>query len=167
MKYTIITLLVSFGITHCAKAQIQQVKHVVCNGGNINLGPTYTSFSVVGQLAASEFSNGSFSGSIGYLDVSDNNPYSVSKIEYANLLFKVYPNPSSGEVWVDFKTDNANEILLSVNNAIGENIYRKNFTKTDSHHVLLKKELFLVAGVYTVTIHHENSMYTQKITIIK
>lgn len=145
----------------------QQIKHVVSNGGGIKYGATYTSFSVVGQLAASEFSTGTYSGSIGYLDNSDNNPNAIAQTAKQHGLMTVYPNPSSGDVWVDFNIGNKNKIVLRVMNTMGQNLYQNEYSNTNSHHIVLQKVLFKAPGLYTIVVNHDENIYFQKITITK
>lgn len=145
----------------------QQIKHVVSNGGDIKYGATYTSFSVVGQLATSEFSTGTYSGSIGYLDISDNNPNTVSKLAPKDSKFNVYPNPSSGDVYVEYNADGVTEIILSVTDDIGKRIFLEKYSITNGRKILLSKEIFRIPGEYIITIKEENINSIQKLIIVK
>lgn len=162
-------MFIALGIIMLPKTNAigQQIKHVVCNGGNIKSGATYTSFSVVGQLAASEFSTGTYSGSIGYLDNSDNNPNSVSKLAPKDSKFNVYPNPSSGDVYVEYNADGVTEIILSVTDAVGKRIFLDKYSIANGRQILLSKEIFRIPGEYIITIKDGNINSIQKLIIVK
>lgn len=148
-------------------AQTKQLKHVLSSGGDISNSSAYISFSVIGQLAASEFSTGNYSGTIGYLDISDNDPNSVLLTDKNNALFRVLPNPSMSDVFLDFKTDDNDEFMVVILNTIGTKVYEQSYQRNINNRYLLKANIFPVSGNYTVNIYHRNNNYSQKLSIIK
>lgn len=167
MKYVIMPLLSLLTTVQYVIAQTEQVKHVICNGGSINAGTSYTSFSVVGQLAASEFSTGSHSGTIGYLDASDNDPNSVLLTNESAPLFRISPNPSTSDVFIDFETNDKDEFVVVILNNAGVKVYERSYQRNANNRYLLNANIFPVTGNYTVNIHHRNNNYSQKLSIIK
>lgn len=158
------------GLLLCAlasNAQTQQIKHVACTGGDITSNGVYSSISVVGQLAASEFSKGSYSGSIGYLDNGDIVPNNIPAINNEHSSFRVYPNPSSGDIWVDCKTEVGERLFLIVTDAVGKRIFQEMYPASNNHHVLLSGTLFPAAGIYHISVQLSTTVHTEKLTVIK
>lgn len=80
--------------------------------------------------------------------------------------FEVYPNPSKGLVTVSFKIKESSEILISVNNMLGESIY--NSEKQNVKSGTLKIDLSGVKdGIYIFSIKTGNHVITKRISIIQ
>lgn len=143
-----------------------QVKYVVCSGGDISQNNGYTSFSVVGQLAASRFSNGAYSGTIGYLDDSDNDPNSIPKVENTLTGVKIYPNPTSDDVYIEFTAD-VRKLVVAVYNVSGQVVFQKTYTEIKEKRIVLSKETFSVPGTYNINIDAGSKHLSSKIIVIK
>lgn len=143
-----------------------QVKYVVCNGGNISQNNGYTSFSVVGQLAASKFVNGSYSGTIGYLDDSDNDPSSIQKVENTLSGVNIYPNPTNADVFIEF-VDDINDLFVVVTNISGQIVFQRKYPKIKEKHIVLSKQTFDVPGIYNINMDNGKKHFSSKIIVIK
>lgn len=160
------TVILLLGTVLC-KAQTSLQKFVLANGGNIKTNGNYTSISVVGEMAVSEYSNGNYSGTIGYLDNTDNDPLSIDKIVLENMIVDLYPNPTKGDTWVKLSLPNTNKVILRVFNNIGISVFEEHYSNSKSHMLKLQKEIFSLSGVYLIEISSNNVKTTRQLTVIK
>ncbi len=87
-------------------------------------------------------------------------------LEEINLLnsISVYPSPSNGEVTIDFNGNNANDVDVTVFNAIGQAVLTSRYAVlTDSRIVLNLSGL--AAGVYAIEISNGGERTTRKVII--
>jgi hypothetical protein len=163
----ILTLSIILSSLFSAFAQPQQIKHVSAIGGSIKKGTIYTSFSVVGQLANSEFSNGVYSGSIGYLDNGDNDPTNISSLIDNRHNIEIYPNPSTGNISIKIKTEISSPVTITVINSAGVLIFSKEYPANNSSLILLQGEMFAISGIYSIGINSEYLSVVRQITVIR
>lgn len=104
-----------------------QLQTIFANGGQIKTNGQFTSVSVVGEMAVSGF-NGTFSGTIGYLNKEDSlGTVSGLKEYYSKNSFIVYPNPNKGEFTLSFDEQQIESVSLILLNALGEQVYETDF----------------------------------------
>lgn len=161
--FFLVSMIILFNNVSVAQTQ---VKYVVCSGGDISQNNGYASFSVVGQLAASRFLNGAYSGTIGYLDDSDNDPNSVPKVENILTRIKVYPNPTTDDVYIEF-TPEMKEVIVSVTNTSGQVVFQKKYSEINDRRIVLTKETFIVPGTYNINIDAGAKHHSTKIIVLK
>lgn len=166
MKYLLL-LLTAVAINTFAAAQTYyHQKHVLANGGSISKTSNYSSFCVVGQLAASEFSTNAYNGTIGYLNREDNTT-SISVVESNKLKIAVYPNPSSGDVNIDINTVIKDRVLITITDVSGRSIYKNEVDINSFRKITINKNAFVSSGTYTIQFSSSQGISSQKIVIIE
>ncbi len=159
----LILLLMLMNIAH---AQIIQTKNVLSLGGNIH-SSVYTSYAVIGQIANSKFSKNFYSGTIGYLDDSDNEPNEVTSVEKGNYKIEIYPNPSDREVYIDWNQLENTPVEIIVVNSLGVVLFQKNYENNKQHNIQLPKETFNTSGTYFVHLKFSNRSISKNFVIIR
>lgn len=86
---------------------------------------------------------------------------SENDIQIYENLFSVYPNPSTGQIRIQFQNPNLNSVLQVLNN-IGEIIYSENL---DSTTTIKELNVQLAAGIYMVHVVNSKSTSTKKLII--
>jgi Pregnancy-associated plasma protein-A/Secretion system C-terminal sorting domain len=90
-------------------------------------------------------------------------PVGLDEIILLNSI-SVYPSPSSGEVTIDFNGNNANDVDVTVFNAIGQAVLTSRYAVlTDSRIVLDLSGL--ASGVYAIEISNGGERTTRKVVI--
>ena len=94
----------------------------------------------------------------------DLTPFGVNELQ-ARTTFKLYPNPSEGEIQIDLSQIEANSLELSVYGISGKKVFGK---KIADRNTISKNSLdlsFLKAGTYMVNIIGNQKVYHQKLII--
>jgi hypothetical protein len=90
-------------------------------------------------------------------------PVGLDEINLLNSI-SVYPSPSNGEVTIDFNGNNANDVDVTVFNAIGQAVLTSRYAVlTDSRIVLDLSGL--ASGVYAIEISNGGERTTRKVVI--
>lgn len=165
MKITIILAGLLLAVLS-SDAQTNQVKSVMSNGGNIKKGGTFESFSVVGQLANSEYSKGFVSGTIGYLDFNDNFTSGILISSTDKLNVKIYPNPSSGDVYIEPDKSLKGFLSIRVLNITGV-VLSDQLYNLVSIPTILDRTIFPTSGLYIIHVSHDSSSHTEKLSILR
>lgn len=114
-RLIIFGMVLLFSISSNAQQHIQTV---MANGGKISGNGSYSSISVIGEMAVSSFSSSGYSGNIGYLNITDSLGV-VSSINYEeDDYLSVYPNPSSGVFYL--QSSISLNGVLRMTNVLGE-----------------------------------------------
>ncbi|MBL7765945.1 MAG: PKD domain-containing protein [Chitinophagaceae bacterium] len=77
----------------------------------------------------------------------------------------VYPNPSTGQFYIDLKTLNRDEISISLVDLKGAMIFRKNYSNPDQ--ILHLDAGAFSAGTYLLRIASGDKIYVQRLSIVK
>lgn len=165
MKKFLYTISIILGSFYFANSQTSQSQFVVSNGGGIEKSSVYTSFAVVGELAVSKFSNSTISGTTGYLTEEDSSTTTSILENSRNIEIFVYPNPTSGEIFIDYKSSDIKVKSVRVINSIGEVHIHKNFDDGIEGVINLNQDNILSSGVYYIQILSEGYFKTAKIII--
>ena len=81
--------------------------------------------------------------------------------------FNIYPNPSNGDFNINVRQMDINNMSLTVNNILGEQVYKfvdKNISVNDNIHIDLNNNSI---GVYYVNIKFDNHFVNKKIILSK
>ena len=108
---------------------------------------------------AEEFENG--------IDDNCNNVIDegFSYINNINLIdVIIYPNPSGGRFTIKLQNWESNEILVKVDNSIGEEIYLRQFFNTQSIEIKLPESF---SGIAIMTIFDESNMISKVLYILE
>jgi|GEM_PF-5439686 len=77
--------------------------------------------------------------------------------------FVIYPNPSNGEIFVNFKTEkNLSELYLNIMDVTGKSVYQKNYNTLVSEKIDLSH---FPKGIFIVTIKSELGIETKKVVL--
>ena len=91
------------------------------------------------------------------LTLNKPNPIGVAEIS-------LYPNPNTGEFFVNFKKAKPGKYGLSIKDALGKQVYRKEFSKYANFQEYIN--LNNVAGYFIVTIYYKNAIINRLPVII-
>lgn len=163
-KYLVFGVLILGGIIK-SDAQVQQTKNVISFGGGIAKNGTYTSHSVIGEMVVGQFSTGSYSGSIGFLDTDDSLALGLNFLEKSNQQILIYPNPASGDIWVNLLPINSSPLTVTVTNSIGICLFYMEYIGLEPRPILLDKSIFPVSGIYIVSVASEVGIVTNKLVV--
>jgi len=86
----------------------------------------------------------------------------VSNLDYQ--LFKVYPNPTTGIVNLEFASGKGHKTVVSVTSLVGAEIFRKEMVDVAKFQIDLSNQ---VSGVYLLKISNDNRQYIRKIVFRK
>lgn len=89
------------------------------------------------------------------------NPNKIKKIKAFD--FSVYPNPNNGSFQIAYNA--TGKVSVKVYNSLGQVRYNKTYTDWKSNENIRLNDL--TAGIYFVTIEHNDETSTQKVSIIK
>lgn len=151
MKYILMTGLLVGYIAIFGQSP-KHLKTLVSTGGSVGGGYSISQVSAVGEFAVSSFNTGYYSGNIGYLDAVDTLVYSgLEDLGKTNMVFNVFPNPSSGDVQIEFRTDNSDKnYRLRLNNLMGELV--SEYAIEEGYFTINKNLLPASGGVFLVNI---------------
>ena len=92
-------------------------------------------------------------------------PPAVSSIvdEEFDKLFKIYPNPSDGNLFIVSSTDFSSNDLFSVKDILGKNVFETNFTNQASTQSIDLS--FLEPGSYLVSYETEEFRFSRSLII--
>ncbi len=79
-------------------------------------------------------------------------------------LFKVYPNPTTGTLTVEFTQNPIKKTEISISNMVGAVVFRKEIADVAKVQIDLSNQ---VSGVYLLKIVKDNQQYFSKITLEK
>lgn len=79
-------------------------------------------------------------------------------------LFKIYPNPTTGNVTIEFTKNTSNKIEISVLNMIGTEVYRSELDEANKFQMDLSNQ---VGGIYIVRITTGTRQYSRYIVLKK
>lgn len=148
-------------LTH---GQISQYQSVLVNSGGYGEGTNITSYSVIGEVVVGEFSNTQFSGSFGFLNVDDSMTTAGIK-EPPIKNYKIYPNPTTNNVIIEFEQPTVQNTTLKVTNILGKEIFSKSASFGAD---LIDIDLTgYEDGLYFITIITNISYFTERIILRK
>jgi alpha-tubulin suppressor-like RCC1 family protein len=125
---------------------------------------TTTDLWTAGRGLEGQLGVGSFTNSNVIVQVTcPTTPLGTNEMSTANMETRVYPNPTHNSVSLDFTTQNAEKITLTVSNILGQIINQRTVTSTSG----LQTETIDLSnqanGLYFVIVTTENATYTSKI----
>lgn len=85
-----------------------------------------------------------------------------------NYLTNIYPNPSGGEINIEFEIESSTHIQLDLYNSIGQHVLNISNTKFESglHHIKLNtKDYRIEEGIYEVKIETKLGVNSKKIIV--
>ena len=83
-----------------------------------------------------------------------------------HLNYNIYPNPSSGDVFVELQLENDADVEIRVFNAIGQLISTDLLSHISSHRYVLTSSQY-AGGIYYVHLLTAEQMFVNKISIVK
>lgn len=95
-------------------------------------------------------------------------PVSINNVQNEQQKVEVYPNPSDGNINIDFNLENQENVEISVYNTSGQkiiNLTSKLFTQ--GHHTLSYDIGYLPEGVYFISLTSNTSKKTMKVILNK
>ena len=91
-------------------------------------------------------------------------PYSgINQILSDHIV--IYPNPSTGKVYIYFTWGKPDKAIIDVLNIIGETITMKEIPKITNRNVYEIDLSTITRGIYFIRIYHQNQMVVKKIII--
>ncbi len=91
-------------------------------------------------------------------NISNNRTTSIKKTEAA---FNVYPNPTNGNLTINFTNSTTEKVNVKVISVLGEEVYNETFTQTnDNHNIDLSK---YESGIYLMQITTNNTTIIKRI----
>jgi len=93
------------------------------------------------------------------------NAIGIGEIENS-LYYNIYPNPSSGDVFVELQLENDADVEIRVFNAIGELISFDKLIHISDYRYLINCSEY-AGGIYYVHLLTEQEMFVNKISILK
>ncbi|MBL4709139.1 MAG: T9SS type A sorting domain-containing protein [Flavobacteriales bacterium] len=91
-----------------------------------------------------------------------------SSIDELDSHFEVYPNPTSGDISLNFKTQNSGKLSIRVFNTQGQIVYNRILTSTEQNSKIRIETAPWSAGLYTVQLEENGTVLeSQKIQILK
>ena len=97
--------------------------------------------------------------------ITVSNAIGIGEIENS-LYYNIYPNPSSGDVFVELQLENDADVEIRVFNAIGELISFDKLIHISDHRYLINCSEY-AGGIYYVHLLTEEEMFVNKISILK
>ena len=90
----------------------------------------------------------------------------LSEKQDENVLLKVFPNPTSGNVFIDINglNEDVQELIVFVYDMYGKEVYFKKLSYGRSSYVL-KLENRFVSGMYFLNVIADDKAYRQKLVI--
>ncbi len=111
-------------------------------------------------FCASTFSNSAFK-----TEVAEPGTTNTTKTSEDNQHFTLFPNPSSGEIFIKISENNINIESLSIYNTQGRLF--KYFDSKDFYNPVTKLTLALTPNIYLYKIVYEGKVYSSKLVIVK
>lgn len=99
--------------------------------------------------------------------VSSSNIFTANTLsvnEVLNNAISIYPNPSSGNIFLDFGKKNFGKAEVSVSDVLGKAILKTNFTATGKQKLNVSE---IGTGIYFIKINTSSGVATKKIMIAK
>jgi hypothetical protein len=85
-------------------------------------------------------------------------------LENENSLVRIYPNPSKGEISIDFYADENQEAELKIYSITGDLIFYRKCGTTGTGHKEFKADISgLSKGVYLAQLIHGNKVINSKL----
>jgi hypothetical protein len=89
--------------------------------------------------------------------ICNNTSIGIIPNEYSKLLF--YPNPFANEITLSFNSINNKLIKLTINDAIGKEVYVKNIQSVSGENTIIINEMIsLKSGIYFAQLTDENGI---------
>lgn len=110
--------------------------------------------------------NGLCKGIPVYKTVTLDYPTNVETINTAGKL-KVYPNPASNGVHIEFASPAKGNFVLLITSNDGKVVYRQALPDTDNGNLFIEDKIFQVSGIYTVTLSSDTNQISEKIVYAK
>ena len=88
---------------------------------------------------------------------------SINEEEYEELEFKIYPNPNSGQLTVEFETSDNQNLTVELSSIDGRVIFSENFSNQSGNY---KKEFSLTdyaKGIYTLKVVSADGVFCRKV----
>jgi hypothetical protein len=92
------------------------------------------------------------------------NEIEVGNSEISSPVFKVYPNPTTGIITIEFTQNSGRKIEVSVSNLIGAEVFRKELKSAENYQIDLSN---LVSGIYLLKVIVDSQQYINKIVVRK
>jgi thiol-disulfide isomerase/thioredoxin len=77
--------------------------------------------------------------------------------------WEIFPNPSSGAIYLSFE-ENSNNESISIVNQLGETVYQQSLANSDR---LVKINTQLIGGIYIVRVSSEANTSTKKLVVVR
>jgi len=91
-------------------------------------------------------------------------PTGINENSYVFEGLRIYPNPSTGIITLDFAQNNGNKTEVIVLNLIGAEVFRKEMNNADKLQIDLSNQ---VSGIYLLKVFVDNQEYINKFVIRK
>jgi hypothetical protein len=150
-----------------AKAQTSSPE-ALSSGGGFATGSGFTNSFTIGQGSLPEtFSAGTFMLTQGFQQPADGTTGFAPASD--PFLFGAFPNPTSGQLFLEYDLENAAEITVEVFDVLGQPVYSEISSRTTGHQIQSVNISNQANGIYFVrcSIASETgiAMHTAKITL--
>lgn len=101
-------------------------------------------------------------------DININQPTAISELEEMKNNFRIYPNPSDGDVSVYFSTiDNFSKVNVKIYDIVGKEVYHSEIDKLKegNHQINLNRNQLNTSGMYMVQIMINDNVFTKKLIL--
>jgi hypothetical protein len=90
------------------------------------------------------------------------NVIKVGNSETSAPAFKVYPNPTTGMLTIEFTQNSGKKTEVSVSNLVGAEVFRKELDNAANYQIDLSNK---VSGIYLLKVMVDNRQYISKIVV--
>jgi len=97
--------------------------------------------------------------------ITVSNTIGIGKIENS-LIYNIYPNPSSGDVFVELQLENDADVEIRVFNAIGELLSFDKLVHISDYRYIMNCSEY-AGGIYYVHLFTKEEIFVSKISILE
>jgi hypothetical protein len=92
-------------------------------------------------------------------------PAAIAEIHWNDFgLVKLYPNPSSGDCWIEFDNRNTENVMLIISDELGRTVSEETISGIGNHREHIDTSV-LNTGVYTVTLLQDGKKVSRKLIV--
>ena len=101
-----------------------------------------------------------------FLGVTCNNITDIAEVDVSNLrTINIYPNPTRDQVNIDIDLKQAEDLNLSIYNALGQIVFSSNYSQLQKE--VLKVKLPQSAGLYHIVAKTKTEIYSREVVVIE
>lgn len=91
-----------------------------------------------------------------------NNPVSVNELNKKNEHIKIFPNPTTNQLTLEFEQNDSESTLLEIKNILGQTVYTETFKSNIGKQLKTIDVSLFQNGVYFIQLKNQNKTYSAK-----